>query len=85
MTIQPKRQSTTSKITANLVRLITAHCSNGDGVIVRFKGKEYGVIEFNPFNGKFMTIEGCYLIPALCTVRKGLPSAWGRQALLQAA
>jgi hypothetical protein len=76
MTIRTKRQSTTSKITAQLCRLIAAHCANGDGVIVRFKGKEYGVLSVCWEGGSeysLATIEGELLFASKCTVRKGLP------------
>lgn len=71
MTIRPKRQSTTAKITRTAYRHIAAYfavCPDA-GFIVRYKGKEYGCI--GQAYGKLHTVEGIVLDAYRCTVRKG--------------
>lgn len=42
-----KRQSTTAKITAATVRLIAAAHARGEGVIIRYRGREYGTLRLS--------------------------------------
>lgn len=42
-----KRQSTTAKLTAATVRLIAAAHARGEGVIIRFRGQEYGTMQLS--------------------------------------
>ena len=65
------RPSTTQKITKKIIGNLTNIFLHGDGLIVRYKGKEYGAIGF--FDGCFTTIEGVTLEASKCTIRKGLP------------
>jgi hypothetical protein len=72
-----KRQSTTAKITASLLATIKDCLQHGEGVIVRFKGQEYGVIDIS--FGWLLTYcpsgQVGMLDPAQCTIRKGLQDA----------
>ncbi len=40
-----KRQSTTAKLTLSTIRCIAQDVRNGNGVIVRYKGQEVGIVD----------------------------------------
>lgn len=42
-----KRQSTTAKLTAATIRLIAAAHARGEGVIIRWRGREYGTMRLS--------------------------------------
>jgi len=63
--------STTAKVTKKSIPNLVNIFLHGDGLIVRFKGIEYGAIGY--FQGAFTTIEGVVLDATKCTIRKGLP------------
>ena len=66
MTIRPKRQSTTSKVTLATLARIAQDCTNGTGVIVRHRGREYGVVGVE---GQYLcTLEGATLFYRDCTI-----------------
>jgi hypothetical protein len=70
-----KRQSTTAKITLKALTLIRVALLYGEGVIVRYKGREYGVIGITR-DGAFEVYGSDQLIPiARCTIRKGTTAA----------
>lgn len=65
-----KRHSTTVKITREITSLIADYCYRTTGVIVRHRGKEYGVIGMFSCTGLFATHERRLLNPSECTVLK---------------
>jgi len=69
----PKRQSTTSKITRKayyaIVHYFASNLADNPGLIVRYKGKEYGVVGAS--QERLYTLEGVVLFPYHCTIRKG--------------
>ena len=71
---QAKRQSTTKKVTRADIRTMAKCFSRGEGVIVRYKGREYGAFAFDGY-GDLVTAEGVHLTPSTCTIRKGLTEA----------
>jgi hypothetical protein len=72
---RPGRASTTAKITRRALTLIGVALLYGEGVIVRFRGREYGVIGITP-GRQFRVFGSDELIPiAACTIRKGTTEA----------
>lgn len=68
-----KRQSTTVKITAEIVSLLSDYITPTKGVIVRHRGTEYGVVGiWRKFGGVNLlaTREGVALNPSECTILK---------------
>ncbi len=63
-----KRQSTTKKVSKSDAKTIRQACKLGEGIIVRFKGKEYGVVSVDGTTAE--TWEGVGLDLRQCTVRK---------------
>lgn len=59
-----KRQSSTVKVTLRVIELIRKACSAGEGVIVRFRGRELGIVETNGrgglcYGGGDVLLTGC--------------------------
>lgn len=67
-----KRQSTTAKLTLTTLACIDQDCRNGNGVIVRCKGVEYGVLQVFSMFGKtrLYCYGGAVLDAAQCTIPK---------------
>ena len=75
-TYRRRRQSTTAKVTREAALHIAHYTMNwANGVIVRHRGCEYGVIdvEWAPKGQKvlFLTHEGLSIPARECTIRKG--------------
>ncbi len=76
-----KRQSTTAKVTIAQSRSIARDCDNGDGVIVRYRKQELGVVGVETIGGKvfFRVRETSALLPReACTIRKSTIPHLGR-------
>ena len=69
------RYSTTAKITLASRLSILLHTRKGDGVIVRLRGVEYGIIAVVPHSWIAIDVEGREIDLRQCTIRKGLPTA----------
>ena len=70
-----KRQSTTAKVTMETYRLIAASVRGGNGVIVRYRGEELGVVDTDDRGGIPCLVcdgESCrfYVSAKRCTIRK---------------
>lgn len=68
MTMTIKRQSTTAKITRLTLACIKQDIINGNGVVVRYKGQEHGIVDL--LGGWLVDIDGTMIPYASCTIRK---------------
>ena len=79
-----KRQSTTAKITRGIAEAIQTATLAGDGVIVRFKGRELGIERVcdDGRTGVYYDHDlgvNCHIALSLCTVRKATIEAIHRE------
>jgi len=63
-----KRQSTTAKVTKLTKLLIRQDVINGNGVIVRYKGEELGIVDV--LGDWLVDTEGTMVHYSRCTIRK---------------